>query len=140
MSWLLDTNVVSEWERPAPDPGLVAWTDSVDPLDLYLSVATLAELRFGAEIRPAGRRKDDLKAWIEATLATWFDGRVLDIDAETAETWARLAAQARRTGLQAGVMDIFIGATALRYDLTLVTRNVKHFTPLGISVLNPWSG
>lgn len=140
MSWLIDTNVVSEWRLSLRDPGVIAWLDAADPFDLHLSVVTLAELRFGVELQPAGRKKRELSHWIETTLRDWFEGRILPVDQDIAEIWAVFAARSRTSGVNLDSMDLLIAATAQRHGLTVVTRNVKHFAPLGVPVLNPWSG
>jgi predicted nucleic acid-binding protein len=96
VSWLLDTNVVSAWSRPSPDSSVVEWFRSVELLDLHISVVSIAELRFGAALMPAGRRRRELTGWIDTSLSEWFEDRVVGIDAETAEVWARLAAAAKK--------------------------------------------
>ena len=138
MTYLLDTNLVSEWTKPRPDIGVVAWLAEADEDRLFISVITLAELRHGIERLPVGARRKRLDAWLNDELPTRFEGRTLPIDPETAQAWGRLMARAQATGRALGAMDGFIAATAERHDFTLVTRNVADFESLGIRLENPW--
>jgi predicted nucleic acid-binding protein len=138
MSFLLDTNVVSEWVKPVPDPNVVKWLSEVDEDQVFLSVASLAEIRRGVELMDPGRRRTLLADWLTGELPARFEGRILDIDRRIAETWGVLMAQGHKAGLNLGSLDAFFAATADVHRLTLVTRNVQHFERLGISLLNPW--
>ncbi len=138
MSFLLDTNVVSEWTKPQPDAGVVAWLTNVDEDRLFLSVVTLAELRLGIERLPRSSRRERLDTWVSADLRPRFEGRILAIDTPIADAWGRLVARAQSAGRPIGVMDAFIGATAEVQGLTLVTRNVADFAFLTRAPLNPW--
>ncbi len=138
MSFLLDTNVISEWVRPQPEPNVVAWLAAVDEDEVFLSVVSFAELRRGVELLPAGRRRDRLATWIADDLAVRFDGRILDVDRSVAECWGQLMARGRRGGLALGAMDAFSAATAQSRGLTLVTRNIRDFKSLGLQLRNPW--
>ena len=140
MNFLLDTNGVSEWVKPVPDPGLATWLATVDEDRVYLSVVTLAELRHGVERLADGRRRERLEVWLNQELADRFGGRVLMVDGAIADAWGRLVARAEAAGQRLSVIDGFIAATAHIHELTLVTRNVRDFTTTGVSVLNPWTG
>ncbi|MHB8621450.1 MAG: PIN domain-containing protein [Chloroflexota bacterium] len=139
MSFLLDTNVVSEWTKPRPDAGVVAWLAEADENRVFLSVITLAELRHGVQRMPAGARRQRLDVWLTEHVPLRFEERILIVDEQTAHAWGRLMARGEATGRPVGSMDAFIAATAERHDLTLVTRNVSDFEPLGIRLLNPWN-
>jgi len=139
VSFLLDTNVVSEWVRPSPDPGVVAWLAAVDEDRVFLSVVTLAELRYGIDRLAAGRRRQRLEEWLEGDLPLRFDGRLLPIDAGAADAWGRIAALREARGRPIGAMDAFIAATAEAHALTLVTRNTTDFEGSVTKVLNPWN-
>lgn len=139
MNFLLDTNVVSEWTKPRPDTGVVAWLAEADEDRVFISVVTLAELRHGIERMPAGARRDRLDAWLTEQMPLRFEARVLSVDAEIANSWGRIMAQGQAVGRPVGTMDAFIAATAEQHDLTLVTRNVSDFDTLGIRLINPWS-
>ncbi len=138
MNFLLDTNVVSEWTKPRPNPGLVAWLDQVDEDRVLLSVVTLAELRFGVERMASGASLERLQVWLGDQLPRRFEGRILTVDLETADIWGRLMAGAATAGRTLGAMDGLLAATAARHELTLVTRNTAHFETLGTALLNPW--
>ena len=139
MNFLIDTNVVSEWTKPRPDSGVVAWLAEADEDRVFISVITLAELRYGIEKMPPGARRNRLDAWVSEQLPARFEARVLPIDAEIADTWGHVMARGRAGGRPVGTMDAFIAATAERYRLTLVTRNVADFDALGVGLINPWS-
>jgi predicted nucleic acid-binding protein len=139
VNFLLDTNVVSEWTKPRPDSGVVAWLAEADEDRVFISVMTLAELRYGVERMPTGARRNRLDTWVSEQLPARFEARVLPIDAETADTWGHVMARGRTGGRPVGTMDAFIAATAERHHLTLVTRDVSDFDVLGIRVINPWS-
>ena len=139
MSYLLDTNVISEWVKPIPDPDVVAWLSRVDEDRVFLSVASLAEIRRGVEMMVPGKRRDRLTDWLTGELPARFEGRILDVDRRIADEWGVLMARGQKAGLNLGSLDAFFAATAQVYRLTLVTRNVQHFERLDLPVLNPWS-
>ena len=138
MSFLLDTNVVSEWVRPRPDENVVAWLAAVDEEQVFMSVVSFAELRRGVDLLADGRRRERLEHWIVDDLATRFDGRVLDVDRRVADSWGRIMARTRRAGRSLAAMDAFFAATAACYELTLVTRNTRDFDSAGIALHDPW--
>lgn len=138
MSYLLDTNVVSEWVKPQPNPHVVAWLQEVDEDRVFLSVASLAEIRRGVELMPSGRRRESLAHWLATDLPSRFEGRILDIDSRVADAWGIVMARGQRSGMNPGVLDVFFAATAEVHRLTLVTRNVRDFLKFGVPLLNPW--
>lgn len=139
MNYLLDTNVLSEVQRPRPDTAVLSWLDQIDEERLYLSVITVAELARGVALLPNGRRKVDLATWLEKDLLARFGRRILDVDSQSAFLWGRLMSDAKLAGRHLSVMDGWIAATALRHGLCLVTRNVRDFGYLGLEIQNPWS-
>lgn len=139
MTFLLDTNVVSEWVKPRPDPGVVAWLAQVDEDRVFLGVVTLAELRHGIERMDDGARRRRLDTWLRHELPLRFEGRILAIDAAVADAWGRIMAAGKARGRPMGLMDAFVAALALTYDLTLVTRNAAHFVGHLKSVVDPWT-
>lgn len=138
MNFLLDTNVVSEWVKPRPDPGVVEWLATADEDRLFLSVVTLAELRYGVERLAAGRKRARLQQWLEMELTDRFRDRIVDVSQAVAGSWGKLLAKAETIGQTVGVIDGFLAATALVHEMTLVTRNVEDFSDVGIKVFNPW--
>lgn len=139
MSFLLDTNVVSEWVRPRPDAGVVAWLAQADEDRVFISVVTLAELRYGIERMAAGQRRRRLDAWLDDELPLRFEGRVLAIDVAIADAWGKMTASREALGRPLGAADGFIAATAEVHGLTLVTRNVSDFDRTVKAVVNPWT-
>jgi toxin FitB len=138
VSFLLDTNMVSEWTKPRPDAGVVAWLAEADEDRVFVSVITLAELRHGIERMPDGARRTRLDIWLTEQVPLRFDRRILPVDEATANAWGRVMARGQGIGRPVGAMDGFIAATAVLHDLALVTRNVADFEGLGIRVVNPW--
>lgn len=139
MSFLLDTNVISEGAKPRPDAGVMEWLASIDEDELFLSVVSLAELRHGVERLDEGRRKTALNAWLSEDLPARFDDRLLALDAAAADQWGRIVARSQAAGRPIGAMDAFLAALATLHQLTLVTRNVADFEGTGIRLFNPWS-
>ena len=135
MSYLIDTNVLSELRRKAPDAGVVAWFAQRPASTLFLSVLTLGEIRKGIEGLADASRRLALSDWLEAELPAFFTGRLLPVDAAVADRWGRLLATAGRL---VPAIDSLLAATALHHDLTLVTRNIRDFTGFGLQLINPW--
>jgi predicted nucleic acid-binding protein len=138
MSFLLDTNAVSEWVNPRPNPGLIEWMESTDEDRVFISVVTFAELRYGVERLAAGGRRRRLEEWLGHELPLRFEGRILAVDGEVADAWGKTVSRSEAAGRPIGSMDAFLAATAEIHRLTLVTRNVSDF-PLLKAVLNPWT-
>ena len=138
MSFLLDTNAVSEWTKPRPNPGLIGWMESTDEDRVFISVITLAELRYGVERLAARARRRRLEAWLGHELPLRFEGRILPVDANIAEAWGKAGSRSDAAGRPIGAMDAFLAATAEFHHLTLVTRDVSDFQLLK-AVLNPWT-
>ena len=138
MSFLLDTNVVSEWVKQKPDRGVISWLVETDEDRLFLSVITLAELRRGIERLPTGRRRAHLDEWLRHDLPARFEGRMLAVDDAIADAWGKLVAQREAAGRTLHVMDGFIAAIATVHGLTLVTRNVADFEGTVPEIVNPW--
>lgn len=135
MSYLLDTNVVSELTRRTPDSRVYDWFHAVPNSALFLSVLALGEIRKGIEQLDAGPRQESLRLWLEQDLPWWFEDRILPVDAAVADRWGRLMAAMGRTIL---AVDSLIAATALQHGLRLVTRNEADFQYPGLQVVNPW--
>ena len=135
MSYLIDTNVLSELRRKVPNAGVVEWFSRRPTSTLYLSVLTLGELRKGVEGVTDANRRRALLDWLETELPNFFAGRILSVDAQVADRWGRMVAAA---GRPVPAIDSLLGATAAHHDLSLVTRNVRDFADLGLDVINPW--
>jgi predicted nucleic acid-binding protein len=136
-SFLLDTNVLSEFSRRGePDQHVDRWLKTMAEESLYASVLTFAEIRRGIELLPSGKRRTELEQWQEEVVAS-FETRLLPVTKAIADRWAVLSAQAQRRGTPLANIDGLIAATALEYDLTLATRNVKDFAGVGVMLFNP---
>ena len=138
MSFLLDTNVVSEWTKPRPNSGVITWLGEADEDRVFLSVATLAELRHGVERLTPGARRKKLDSWLHEELPVRFESRVLAVTAEVADEWGRVTARCEAGGRPLSAMDGLIASTAIVHSLTLVTRNTADFETALKSLLNPW--
>ncbi|MEY4194756.1 MAG: hypothetical protein RLZZ226_1124 [Pseudomonadota bacterium] len=140
MMFVLDTNVVSELRKVRfgkTDMNLTAWTQSVDAAHLFVSAITIMELELGVL---SIERKDPaqgalLRSWLEQQVLPEFSGRTLPVDTAVAQRCARLHVPDKR-----GERDALIAATALVHGMTVVTRNVTDFQPMGVSLINPWEG
>lgn len=134
--FLLDTDVLSALRRRDRHPKVTRWLESQHTSDLYLSALTLGEIERGIAQQqsrdPSFAR--ELAVWL-ARVLTWYGDRVLAVDVPTARRWGRLSVT-----LGYDSVDLLIAATALEHGLTVVTRNVRHFEPTGVPVLNPFSG
>ncbi|MBO0804821.1 MAG: type II toxin-antitoxin system VapC family toxin [Nocardiopsaceae bacterium] len=134
MSYLLDTNVVSELRKRSPDPNVTAWYDGVQGRQLFLSVLTLGEIRMGIE---QSRRKDPVKAdvlgsWLNRLLSVYHD-RIVGVDTDIADAWARM-----QVPDPLPVIDGLLAATASVRNWTFVTRNVADVGRCGVRTLNPF--
>ena len=135
MTWLIDTNALSELKKRRPHPGVVRWFTDHSASALHLSVLTLGELRKGIDAMPEGSRKVAFRAWLETEVPAYFAGRILDIDARVADRWGKLCAEA---GRPLPAIDSLLAATALVHGLTLVTRNLADFDLPWLRIVNPW--
>ena len=136
---LLDTNILSELMRPAPDPAVERWLAAQPDASLFISAITEAELRYGAALLPAGQRRSALAAEIDGMLEEDFDGRVLPFDRLAAQAFAVIAADRRQAGRPISHADAQIAAIARSRGAALATRNVRDFDGCGVGVINPWN-
>lgn len=135
MSYLLDTNIISETVRSSPNKKLLAWLEQLPGEALFVSVLTLGEIRKGVEALSDQKKREKLRLWLEHELPIWFEGRVLQVDIAVADRWGRLLAEVARP---VPSIDSLIAATALHHELRLVTRNAKDFDYPGLEVINPF--
>lgn len=138
MNYLLDTNVVSEWAKPHPNAGVTAWFNEADEDRVFVSVITLAEVRYGIERLPPGARRTRLNEWLEQEVPSRFEGRILTVDQRVADACGRTIARVEAIGRRIESMDALIAATAETHELTLVTRNVADFESVLKGMINPW--
>jgi len=135
MSYLLDTNILSETVRRNPNKAVIAWLDQLPSEALYVSVLVLGEIRKGIESLSDRKRREKLRLWLEHDLPEWFEGRVLPVDLAVADRWGRLLAE---VGRPVPTTDSLLAATALHHELRLVTRNSGDFDYPGLDVINPF--
>ena len=136
---VIDTNVVSELMRQTPAPAVMAWFSRQHSADLYLTAVSEAELRAGAAILPAGRRRDRLAAEVDAVVREDFAGRVLPFDSAAARAYAAIAVSRRSVGRPILEADCQIAAIARARDAAVATRNGADFEHCGIAVIDPWA-
>lgn len=136
--FLVDTNVISEFIKPQPDPKVVRWFERADPESLFASVVTYGEIKLGIEALPASQRRAALEHWLEQGLPEWFESNLLPVTKAIAGRWGQLTIQAKTKVISITMADGLIAATAAEHDLTIVTRNVKDFTGTRAAILNPW--
>lgn len=135
---LLDTNVLSEPLRRAPEARVVAWIDAQPMETLFVSAITVAELRAGAAMLPAGKRRAGLQDNLEKRVLSLFAGRVLAFDMACTQAYAALMAKSRAAGLAIGAADGYIAAIAATHGLAVATRDTSPFEAAGTPVINPW--
>ncbi len=135
---LLDTNVISEPLRRVPEARVIDWIDAQSLETLYLSVITVAELRFGVATLPVGKRRDALQTSLENQILPLFSGRVRPFELECTTAYAELMAKAKSAGLAIAAADGYIAAIAATNRFSVATRDVIPFQAAGINVINPW--
>ena len=134
--YLLDTNVVSELRKAKKaDPKVILWAETLPAASLYISAISIVELQVGILLIERRDRKQGevLRAWMDGHVLPTFVGRILPIDVAVAQRCAALLVPDPRSD-----RDALIAATALVHGMTVVTRSVRHFQPLGVAVINPW--
>jgi toxin FitB len=134
---LLDTCVISEQLKPAPDPACIRWLDSVPEEAIYIPAFALGELKRGIERLEPGSKRNLLEIWLEQLNAR-FDGKIVGFDGQTALVWGTLSARLAASGTPMPLMDSLIAACALSAGATLATRNIADFARTGVQLLNPW--
>lgn len=140
MRYLLDTNIISNFTKPAPSPTLIAWMAKQSDDDLFISSLTVAEVRRGVLEKPAGKRRDQLDAWFAGPQGpqVLFAGRILPFDEKAGLVWARLMAEGKAKGRPRSGLDTIIAAIAEAHDCIVVTDNERDFEDS--QVVNPMRG
>ena len=133
--YLIDTNVISELTRRAPETQVIEFLTNND--DLWLPAIVMYELEFGLQTLPEGRHLERLRS-LQSSLLEEYEDRIIPIGQREAEMTAILQAEARRSGENIGLAECLIAGTARVHDLCVVTRNVKDFDPLDVAIHNPW--
>ena len=135
---ILDTNVISEAMRPAPEPTVVRWLDTQEGASLYLTAITIAEVRFGLGVLPPGRRRHALEDGFQRILAEGFQGRLLSFDEHAADEYGSLMSRRRAIGRPMSILDGQLAAIARAHGFAVATRNSKDFEESGVQLLNPF--
>lgn len=140
MSYLVDTNVLSELTRPRPDEGVQEWFATTPESDIHISTITIAELRRGVTRLPTGKRREALANWLDVDIVARFNERIIDVTVDIGNLWSELVAATERRGVSLHPLDAFIVATSMMRSHRLVTRNTRDFGNLNIELVNPWTG
>ena len=135
MTFLLDTNTLSEILNKRPNKGVTDWFARTDESSQYISALTVGEIHKGISKLSASRRRDELQDWFER-VQNRYGTRILPFTVESAKVWGRLIADIERRGQPLPVIDTLIAATAIKHDLTVVTRNSADFEPANVKVIN----
>ncbi len=137
--FLLDTNVISELNKPSPSPAVLNWFATTPAQQIYISSVTLCEIEFGLALMPAGKRRAALQSSTQELVRADFEGRCLNLDANCAAAYGQLAAKQQQNGRACSTEDAMIAAIALAHKYVLVTRNTKDFEGMvGLTVVDPW--
>jgi predicted nucleic acid-binding protein len=136
---ILDTNVISELLRPAPEPRVEQWLSAQDGLNVYLTAISEAELRYGLAIMGNGKRRAALVDAVDRILREDLAGRILPFDSNAAQSYADIAAHRRAAGRPIAEADCQIAAIARAAGAPVATRNVKDFDGCGVALINPWT-
>jgi predicted nucleic acid-binding protein len=138
-AWLLDTNILSELRRPKPEPKVASFV-AKQPLEaLYISVVTMAEIRFCIEVLPDVIRRTELNDWLAQKVRPMFEQRVLPITEDVMLKWRLLVEEGRKVGHTFSQPDLIIAATAQQHGLTIVSRSIGDYAKARVTVFNPWA-
>jgi len=136
VNYLLDTNIISEMQKPDCNEKVKAFTDEIPLENMYISAVSVGELSYGVEKLPIGKKKHELLIWLYTKLPEWFRNRVIPLDIDIMIEWGKVRDRAKRT---MPVIDSLIASAAIERHMTLVTRNTKDFEDIeGIMLVNPW--
>jgi predicted nucleic acid-binding protein len=135
---ILDTDVLSEAMRDAPDSRFTAWLDRQPRTTIWTTAISLLELRFGIERLPTGRRRTALELALERTIVIDIEARIVPFGAEAATETAILMADRQRSGRSGDLRDSMIAGIVIAHRATLATRNARHFSDFPVPVIDPW--
>ena len=141
MKYLLDTNIISEFISKKPNQKVLNYVSSLDENDIYLSVITIGEIRFGIEKLDQeyqSKKIEMLSSWLDNDLMQRFEGRIVDIDKETMLKWGEINGQLQKMGRPMPIMDSLIASSCLAKEFVLITRNTKDFYSFEIEMVNPF--
>jgi toxin FitB len=137
---ILDTNVASEIMRARPDPQVLRWIAGRNSEDLHITSITLAEILYGVELLPTGKRQETLRSGAEKLFQVLFAGRILSFETSAARIFSLLASSRYKQGRPISKLDAQIAAIARVHGATIATRNIADFEECGVRLVNPWEG
>lgn len=135
---VLDTNVFSESLKPSPSEVVLGWLASQEPMAVFLTTITLAEVLYGVETQPAGKRRKRLQVAMESLFASEFQGRVLPFDEDAARLFPKIVTTREAMGRPISQFDAMIASICRSRRATVATRNVDDFEHCGVPIVNPW--
>ena len=138
MRYLLDTNVISEFIAKNPNKRVLDFINSLDEDDLYLSVITIGEIKFGIQKVKSQRKKEQLLVWLEDDLLKRFKGKIVNIDTDTMLVWGEMNQHLQSIGRVIPIVDSLIASSCVANNFTLITRNVKDFYNFDMEIINPF--
>ncbi len=141
MKYLLDTNIISEFVSKKPNQKVLDYVNSLDENDVYLSVITIGEIRFGIEKLDEEQQFKKIKIlsdWLDNDLMQRFEGRIVDIDKQTMLQWGEINGQLQKIGRPMPIMDSLIASTCVANGFVLITRNTKDFYSFEMEMINPF--
>lgn len=138
VNYLLDTCVLSELFKEQPAPPVTEWIETVDEARLFVSVLSIGELEKGVARLEEGRKKLAIQTWLHQQLLPRFGSRLLPLDQESMVIWGGLCGEAEGAGRPLPFMDSLLAATALRWNLVVVTRNTRDFGAMPVETFDPW--
>jgi predicted nucleic acid-binding protein len=135
---VLDTNVLSEALRPSPSDVVLHWLAAQEPMSVFITTITQAEVLYGVEVMPAGKRRTRLYAAIEKVFSDDFDARILPFDEQSARTFAAIVSGREAIGRPISQFDAMIAAIARSRSAAIATRNIRNFEHCKVRMINPW--
>jgi predicted nucleic acid-binding protein len=136
---ILDTNVLSEIMKASPFPRVMEWWSQQRPGDIFTTTVTMAELLYGIELLPKGKRRESLRHEAEVVFAHDLDGRILPFDEDAAQAYSKIAATRRLQGRPISYFDAQIAAIAICRGASLATRNIADFEGCNLRLIDPWA-
>jgi len=139
LKYMLDTNIISELVKPEPNENVISFIRNCNEMNLYLSVVTIGEIKYGIEKSQNGQKKESLHRWLYEDLLKRFESKIIDIDLETMLTWAKNTQKLHSIGKPMPIMDLLIASSCMNKNFILLTRNEKDFANLDIEIINPFN-
>lgn len=135
---LVDTNVISEMMKPTPDLYVLKWIDQQEITQLFISTVTIAEISYGLNVLPEGKRRESLELAFNKAVLEAFTGRILSFDESAACQYGKVMGYRKRLGQPLGIPDGQIAAIAIAHNAIIATRNVRDFIHCNLQLINPF--